>query len=227
MYNHFELIRSLKKTTQEPVEAVVTGYIPRWVEGTLYRNGAGRYEYGEKCYEHLFDGHACIHKFKIKDGKVIYSNKMLETNSFKKTLAENRLYPVFGTPDLCSNIFGRLKTVYKFDSTMDNVNVNVLPFGGDDLYALTETNYICKLDPTSLNILNTIDISKSIKTTSTTIAHPHIEDDGSWIIAGLSAKKAKLHYEFLRYKNQEPLNSKNICDQSEVIARYFFCYFTI
>ena len=42
--------------------------------------------------EHLFDGHACLHKFKIENGKVTYSNKFLETKSFTKSLAENRLY---------------------------------------------------------------------------------------------------------------------------------------
>ena len=84
-----------------------------------------------KCYKHFFDGHACIHKFKIERGtnKVFYSNRMLKTKAYTRSLAEQRLYPVFGTVDLCSNVFGRLKTVFNFHETMDNVNVNVVPFG--------------------------------------------------------------------------------------------------
>lgn len=124
-----ELLRSLTKHEQEPIEAPIEGSIPSWIEGTLYRNGPGRFEYGDKNYEHLFDGHACIHKFKISNGRVVYSNRFLETQSFKKTLAEKRLYPVFGTIDVCSNVFERCKSFFKFPETFDNVNVNIVPFG--------------------------------------------------------------------------------------------------
>jgi carotenoid cleavage dioxygenase-like enzyme len=127
----FELLRSLESSHQEPIDTIVTGVIPVWLSGTLFKNGTGRYEYGNKYYKHFFDGHACIHKFKIERGtnKVIYSNRILNTKAFTRSLAENRLYPVFGTVDLCSNLFGRLKTVFKFHETMDNANVNVVPFG--------------------------------------------------------------------------------------------------
>ena len=129
MPEKFELLRSLEKDNPIPVEATVSGTIPEWLNGTLFRNGPGRFEYGDKSFNHLFDGHSCVHKFTIKDGKVTYSNKILETNSFKQTLAENRLYPVFGTADVCSNVFGRLKSLYTPNRTSDNVNVNVVPYG--------------------------------------------------------------------------------------------------
>ena len=129
--SHFELLRSLETSEQEAVEASVVGLMPEWLHGTLFKNGTGRYAYGTKCYKHFFDGHACIHKFKIERGtnKVFYSNRMLKTKAYTRSLAEQRLYPVFGTVDLCSNVFGRLKTVFNFHETMDNVNVNVVPFG--------------------------------------------------------------------------------------------------
>ena len=125
----FELLRSLEKDCPEPVETTVTGTIPDWLSGTLFRNGGGRYEYGDKSFNHLFDGHACVHKFSIVNGKVTYSNKLLETTAFKLTQAENRLYPMFGTADVCSNVFGRLKSLYTPNRTNDNVNVNVVPYG--------------------------------------------------------------------------------------------------
>jgi carotenoid cleavage dioxygenase-like enzyme len=34
-------------------ETKVTGEIPTWLNGTLFRNGPGRYEYGDKKYNHL------------------------------------------------------------------------------------------------------------------------------------------------------------------------------
>jgi beta,beta-carotene 9',10'-dioxygenase len=130
MPTELDLLRSLTKRAQEPVEATLHGAeLPHWLSGTLYRNGPGRYEYTDKAHKHLFDGHSCVHKFKIESGKVTYSNKFLETKSYTQAAHENRLFPVFGTADLCSTIFGRLKTFFELPDTFDNVNVSILPFG--------------------------------------------------------------------------------------------------
>ncbi len=53
MSGKFELLRSIEKDHPEPVETKVTGKIPIWLNGTLFRNGPGRYEYGDKKYNHL------------------------------------------------------------------------------------------------------------------------------------------------------------------------------
>lgn len=94
------------------------------------------------------------------------------------------MYPVFGTSDVCSNIYGRFQAFY-YGSKMDNTNVNVVPYGNEHLYALTETNMICKLDPKNLDILKTISVAKYIPSATTTIAHPHVLEDGGWIIMGI------------------------------------------
>ena len=99
---------------------------------------------------HLFDGHSCIHKFTISNGKVTYSNKLLDTVCYKKTVRDNRLYPVFGTSDVCSNVFGRLKTFFNKlnDDSLDNVNVNIVPYGK----TLVANNIYKGLCPTSERI---------------------------------------------------------------------------
>ena len=125
----FELLRSLEKDCPEPVETNVTGTIPDWLSGTLFRNGPGRYEFGDKSYTHLYDGHACVHRFSIADGKVTYSNKLLDTITHTQTKAQNRLFPTFAKADVGSNLFGRLKALFTLDSKMDNVNVSVAPYG--------------------------------------------------------------------------------------------------
>jgi carotenoid cleavage dioxygenase-like enzyme len=124
-----DLLRSLTQSAQEPVEATIRGQFPKWLSGTLYRNGPGRYEYTDKSHKHLFDGHSCLHKFEIKNGKCVYSNRFLETKSYTKAATENHLYPVFGTADVCSGIFARLKTFFELPDTFDNANVSILPFG--------------------------------------------------------------------------------------------------
>jgi carotenoid cleavage dioxygenase-like enzyme len=90
MPSNYPLLRSLTKDETPEVEAVITGQVPSWLTGSLYRNGPGRYEYGDKAYTHLFDGHGCVHKFKILNGKVFYANKFLQTDHFKKVNAEKR-----------------------------------------------------------------------------------------------------------------------------------------
>lgn len=102
------------------------------------RNGPGRFEFGNKAYTHVFDGAACVHKFKINNGQVFYSNRLLETKCYNKIISENRLLPAFGTDNLDINLFQRVKTFLNSPDTSDNVNVNVVPFGKNQLYAMTE-----------------------------------------------------------------------------------------
>lgn len=210
----------MKESIAKPVEAVVKGKIPEWISGSLYRNGPGKYELGEKSYFHLFDGLACVHKYAIKDGRVTYYNKLLDTHIFKRAIAENRLYPVFGTADVCSNVFGRLKSMYVRSDLLDNVNVNVVPYADQHLYALTETNLMCRLDPNDLSVLEKINITDAIPSARSTIAHPHVDRDGSWITMGmnLSDKKAP-RYEFIRYRGgKEALTAENATKNAELVC---------
>jgi carotenoid cleavage dioxygenase-like enzyme len=196
------LVRSLKQSTDKPVQTKIYGEIPKWLNGTLFRNGPGRYEFNNQTYHHLFDGQACVHKFQIQNGNVFYSNKLLETKSYMKTLQTNKLYPMFGTPDYNNNIFKRFKSFLKPD-TNDNVNVNVVPYSKEQLFALTETNMFCQLDPSDLSILDTKNISTKFSSLKSIIAHPHVERDGTWINMGLSMNGRQPCYEFIRLKGGE------------------------
>lgn len=239
MANKFELFRSLIKSLDNQVEATITGSIPEWVSGTLFRyistkkiniiipfilfkikrNGPGRFEFGDQAYGHLFDGHACIHKYQIKDGKVFYFNKLLETKSLKKSLDDNRPNKNFGTPDVCSTLFGRVKSLFTVDSgVLDNTNVNIVPFAFKQLYALTETSYLLQVDPNSLDVSKRLSVNKVFPSSSTLVAHPHVEADGSWIDMGMN--RALPGYEFIRYDGsalKDP-SLNNILDTGKVIA---------
>jgi len=78
-----KLLRSLDKNSVEEIELKMTGEVPEWLVGCLVRNGPGRFEYGNKVYKHLFDGLACVHKFKISKTKVTYSNRFIESSSLQ------------------------------------------------------------------------------------------------------------------------------------------------
>jgi carotenoid cleavage dioxygenase-like enzyme len=168
---------------------------------------------------HLFDGLACIHKFEIKDGNVVYSNRLIETTAYKKSVEEDRLgICAFGTPDLCSTLFGRLKMVYYGSHDgMDNNNVNIVPFANRQLYALTEANYIVRVDPKNLNVLGKFNVTDKIPTSKSTIAHPHVLPDGSWIEMGSNSSMPG--YDFVKYDGNglKDANLENILDNGKLI----------
>ena len=179
------------------------------------RNGPGRYEFGSLNYKHLFDGQACIHKYAIKDGEVNYSNKLLESKAYTKTINENRLFPAFGTADSKANIIQRVRSFFNPPDHLDNCNVSVLPLGKDQLYALTETTRVLRLEPSNLKIINSTNLSDYIPDIRTSLAHPHIEKNGDWINVGICIKKGKPFYTVVKYKGTA---QNNLCDHAKVIA---------
>ena len=163
---------------------------------------------------------ACVHKFTISNGRVTYFNRFLDTVFAKRCMEDKRLYPVFGTSDVCSNIFGRFKTLFTPNETLDNTNVTVFPYGPNQLYALTETGYMSKLDPNDLSVLDILKVTDVLPTASSTIAHPHIEEDGSWLIVGMNrTSKQEPRYEFIRFRGgKEAAEANNLMENGEVIA---------
>ncbi|CAF0792683.1 unnamed protein product [Brachionus calyciflorus] len=222
MPGYGNLLRSLEQSTIEPVQAIVKGTIPDWVEGVLYRNGPGRFKFGEKMHQHVFDGGACVHKFKVQDGQVFYSNRLLETNSYKQTLETGRLTPNFGSIDIESNMFGRFKTFFSGNKERhDNTNVNIAPFANEHLYALTEMHLVCKLKPENLEITETVNITNYLPEVSRIFAHPHVEKDGTWITMGVTSggfNKTPV-FKFIKYLGGEKgAESRNFAENGEVIA---------
>lgn len=222
MADSCKLLRSLETTHVDECETKLTGSFPEWLVGCLIRNGPGKFEFDtDKSYNHLLDGQACIHKFKITKTKVIYSNKFIDSKSFQKTSLEKKCYSSIGTPDTSSSIFTRLKHLFTPSKSSDNTNLNILPYANDHLYALSESNYMYRLDPFDLKVIQKVNVTDYLPTIRSTIANPHIEPDGTWYTIGINAKERS--YEFIKYFNKEKrnLNVKvlnNLCENGEVLA---------
>lgn len=60
---------------QQPVDLEVSGRIPRWLKGSLYRGAQGGWDIGNYTSEHWFDGFTRNHRFEIEDGKVTYRSR--------------------------------------------------------------------------------------------------------------------------------------------------------
>lgn len=170
----------------EPVDAEIRGKIPSWLNGTLIRNGPGKFECGDIPFNHWFDGQALLHRFQIKDGHVTYSNRFIRGDNYADSLkhgsANHLEFGTFIPPDPCRNIFSRFFTKFWHGYVaLDNTNVNIFPMK-DKLYATTETNFWHEFDPQSLETLNRVDLTTEFPgdaRINTAAAHPQITRDGS------------------------------------------------
>ncbi|XP_006152649.1 beta,beta-carotene 15,15'-dioxygenase [Tupaia chinensis] len=188
-----------KKEQLEPVRASVTGKIPAWLQGTLLRNGPGMHTVGETSYNHWFDGLALLHSFTIRDGEVHYRSKYLRSDTYNANIEANRIVvSEFGTmayPDPCKNIFSKAFTYlsHTIPDFTDNCLINIMKCG-EDFYATTETNYMRKINPQTLETLEKVDYRKYVAINLAT-AHPHYDAAGNILNMGTSiVDKGKTKY---------------------------------
>ncbi|XP_044290097.1 beta,beta-carotene 15,15'-dioxygenase isoform X4 [Varanus komodoensis] len=203
-----------KEEHPEPLKAEVQGEIPRWMEGTLIRNGPGMHTIGESKYNHWFDGMALLHSFTIKNGEVFYRSKYLRSDTYNCNMEADRIVvSEFGTmayPDPCKNVFAKAfcylsHTIPEFT---DNCLIGIMK-NGEDYYATSEVNFLRKIDPQSLETLEKVDYKKYMAINLVT-AHPHYDSAGNIFNIGTSiVDKGKTKYVFFKIPPSAPANEKN------------------
>ncbi|XP_074596324.1 carotenoid-cleaving dioxygenase, mitochondrial-like [Brevipalpus obovatus] len=174
------LVRNCEPECSEPVEAIVKGNIPEWLNGTLLRNGPGLREIGGKKLQHMFDGLSVLHQYEIENGRVRYRNRYLRSEAYTRNMSAKRVViSEFGTralPDPCRSLFKRYMSYFSMGKLSDNAAVSIYPIG-DKLYASTESPRIWEIDPKSLDSIERLDMTDYV-VVNTYSAHPHIERDG-------------------------------------------------
>ncbi|XP_012690255.2 beta,beta-carotene 9',10'-oxygenase [Clupea harengus] len=174
------LVRSVEETPK-PISTQVKGTIPTWIRGNLLRNGPGKFEFGNEHYNHWFDGMALLHQFRIEDGQVTYKSRFLRSDSYQQNSERDRIMvSEFGTvamPDPCKNVFLRFLSRFEMIKPTDNASVSFVKYKGD-YYVSTETNFMHKVDPGTLESVEKVDWSKYIAVNGAT-AHPHNDPDGT------------------------------------------------
>ncbi|XP_041030380.1 beta,beta-carotene 9',10'-oxygenase isoform X2 [Carcharodon carcharias] len=202
--------------TPAPILVKVKGEIPKWLTGNLLRNGPGKFEFGNDKYNHWFDGMALMHQFKIEDGNVTYMSRFLRSETYRTNSANNRIMvSEFGTiamPDPCKNIFERFISKFEVLKSTDNGSVNFARYKGD-YYATTETNFIHKVNPNTLDTEEKVDWTKFIAVNGAT-AHPHYDPDGTTYNMGNSYGKNGTIYSIiavpLKSNDEETLQGARI-----------------
>jgi carotenoid cleavage dioxygenase-like enzyme len=113
-----------------------------------------------------------VHAFELRDGGVHYSNRFLESRSYREAISKGRLVRGEFMSDPCHSIFGRIMAIFNRKVT-DNANVNISVVG-DKLVALTETPMPIRFDAHTLEALGHVELDRSVRGQVAT-AHPHYD----------------------------------------------------
>ncbi|KAM0475132.1 hypothetical protein ACHAPX_007266 [Trichoderma viride] len=173
---------------QTPTHLDITGSIPSWLTGSLYRGAAGTWDVGNYTAEHWFDGFSRNHLFQIADGSVTYRSRNA-SDELMHFIEETGLFPgnTFGS-DPCKIIFGAFETTYRDgtnargNTTTSNTPVAYIPnFPGlnrnssnvgsplNTLVSTTDANRLQQIDPVTLEAIELFTYQAS---------HPLLSDSG-------------------------------------------------
>lgn len=160
---------SHKLTT--PSLRLVSGKLPKGLNGTFYRNGPAIHERAGVRMKHWFDGEGMMQAFRLAEGQVSHLGRVIETELYQQNEKEGQFtVGGFGTHiDAGFPMRG--------PDSANAANTSVLPVG-DELLALWEGGSAYGLDPRTLDV-------KGVKTWSPELqgmpfsAHPKIDQKGN------------------------------------------------
>jgi all-trans-8'-apo-beta-carotenal 15,15'-oxygenase len=110
---------------------LVSGRLPRDLEGVFYRIGPAQFERAGERLGHWFDGDGMIQRFAIADGRVRHRGRFVQTDKRRAEQAAGRfLYSGFGFAP-------REATSFTRPDEINAANTNLLPIG-DEVWALWE-----------------------------------------------------------------------------------------
>ena len=148
------------------------GSLPGWLNGTLFRNGPGTLQVGKERFRHWFDGLPMLHKFTILNGEISYTNKFLDTQSYRSAVNENKIvYSEFATDPQWS-LIDRVRNFFSPKIT-DSAKVNLTRIG-EHYMALAETPIQVIYDPKTLKTQGTFSYEDNLVGQMTTV-HPQYD----------------------------------------------------
>lgn len=152
------------------------GFVPSELQGTLFRNGPGLLEIGDRPLKHPFDGDGMVTAFKFwGDGRVHFQSRFVRTPGYVEEQAAGKMIyrGVFGSqPEgWLNNIFNlRLKNI---------ANTNIT-YWGDRLLALWEGGQPHRLNPENLATIGLDDLGGALENGQPLSAHPRIDPASIW-----------------------------------------------
>lgn len=130
------LFTSISHEVPEEELIYIDGFIPKWVEGTLYRNGFGKFEGNGFKFNHLFDCLSLLVKFNIQNSEIYYQAKLQRSHYYNEAMRKKPTYRTLGglTPDFTD----MQKIATLAHPNHDNYNANIVRMG-THLTAISDT----------------------------------------------------------------------------------------
>jgi beta,beta-carotene 9',10'-dioxygenase len=217
VWNNFNLYASTTDSTKEET-IEFEGKIPKWLKGTLYRNGPGANEINndvKTSIYHAFDGFAFIQKYNI-DGssqKLHFRGSFIKSRTYTEALKHGHLITrQFGT-DPCKSIFGRFQSLFlgRAPTTFTDDTGVTVQMVNNELLALTETVTGNVLDPDTLELLGpliTLPYAKACDSEllSTTTAHVMYDEKRKMTVGYGGRITRKGHWLDVIFISDEPSN---------------------
>ncbi|MGZ5968169.1 MAG: carotenoid oxygenase family protein [Polyangiales bacterium] len=142
----------------------VEGTLPADLEGTLYRNGPGRFGVGKERYRHWFDGDGAVTAVRIGHVRAFGATRMVQTREYlEEQRAGRRLYGGYDTP-LARPFF---ETVLGHNKNLANTAVLLWD---DRVFALCESGRPIEVSEHDLATLGENDLGVVRRAFA---AHPH------------------------------------------------------
>lgn len=183
----------------------IKGEIPKWISGTLFRNGPAKFTNNNSFVSNWFDGLAMIHSFTIDNGNISYTNKFLRTRDYEHVKETGKLDYSGFVQDPCKSIFSKVfsyflpkqKNIY---SDLPNANINIAKL---DKYfiALTETPLPVEFDPKTLETIGGLIYKDKYPIKVHDTPHPHYDSQTKEYLGYFTKFGRKSSHNFFRIKS--------------------------
>jgi carotenoid cleavage dioxygenase-like enzyme len=201
MTNTWQAGLRTQREERHDVALDVDGVVPDWLDGTLYVNGPGQFEVGDRTLAHWFDALAMLRRVRIADGQARYTNRFVRSEDFRAARESGRVRRSLpGTPADGSTI-GRLYRALAGD-LQDNPAIGVTTVDGR-LYAVTESPVGIEIDPETLATTGRRDLTAGLDCDAT-LGHTHVDDGVQWGL-GVSFGRRSAYTLFRRPDGGDPV----------------------
>jgi torulene dioxygenase len=228
--------------TPDTVELPVTGVLPAYLHGALYRNGPGVFETlhadGQATERrHWFDGVTMLHKFDIigQDNAVMYKSRILAPGLLRAALSVPKANYVgsnaFGVTDPCKSMFAKLFAMFspfgaatkdpQTGEIASNVGVTVENVAGLGIMSRSDFSTMCKFD------LDSLEVKEFLEWSAVDVVEGTSKKDLTGVMSAAHGQydaDTKEYYNFVYDFGPDPGMYKILCigtaGKAEVIAQF-------
>ena len=134
---------------------VLSGELPHWLDGSLYRVGPGLYELGGRKVNTMVDALSKIHKWSFKkESPPVFTAALLKSGIYNRTMSSKSLVPMphLGQVEPPLTNFEILK-VMLYDDKPDNNNIAPWHLGSSGITITTESPLYIDIDFKTLDFI--------------------------------------------------------------------------